>query len=189
MKSLLLLPALLFVNMMNAQHYVRTRHNFGLCAEYTPFDHTVTPWSTKTIKTGNEFKAGITHSFSDIFFPEIFFVQHSGEFPSSIEQGFDPAKYKWSGVGAGLLMKLDLFSMDNHKKNGYCFGRVVNLNLGIDYTEALKLTDNNSAFIKRNQLNAKAGLGIYSVWGGSAKSHEAWTIHWEAFYNYGLSPF
>lgn len=189
MKALLLAPALLFVHVMNAQHYVRTKHNIGIAATYSPFDNTVNHWKFDNLKTGSTFSAGITKSYGDILYPEIYFVQHTSEFPVAQGENLTDEKYKWNGIGAGLLMKVDLFSIDNHKRNGYCFGRVVNLGLGVNYAQALSLTDNNSAFIKRNELSAKAGLGMYSVWGGSAKNHEAWTIHWEAMYNYGLSPF
>ncbi|MBI3511567.1 MAG: hypothetical protein HY064_12970 [Bacteroidetes bacterium] len=187
MKRIALLPALLFATGISAQHYVRTKHNIGICASYSPFDNTVQQWSTHDIKNGSAFTAGICHEWNEIFYPEIFFVQHSSSFPLSNEEG--TVNYKWNGVGAGILMKLDLFSIDNRKKNGYCFGGMINYDLGFDYVHALQLSPSENNFSKHDELAAKTGLGMYSVWGGSSKNHEAWTIYWEAYYRYGLTPF
>lgn len=187
MKRCAILFLLLCSITANAQHYVRTKHNIGIAASYGFADNTTEQWSTKSVKPGSTFSAGLTRSYADILYPEIFFTQHISEFPLSNEQGVVP--YKWNAIGAGLMTKFDLFSIDNRKRNGYCFGREINLDLGMDYTHGLNLSKKQEGFSQHDEIGAKAGIGMYSVWGGSAKGHEAWTIHWEAYYRYGLTPF
>jgi hypothetical protein len=55
--------------------------------------------------------------------------------------------------------------------------------------EDVQTLDKNLPFDPKNEFAGKIGIGMYSVWGGSAKAHEAWSIHWEAFYRYGITPF
>jgi hypothetical protein len=189
MKKLLFLPILFVSLSVNAQHYVRTKHNFGVTASYNFIDETRLKKSFHGIEQGNSFAVGITHEWKNFLYPELFFVQHSGKFPVNTESPLAAASYKMNGIGMGLTAKIDLFTFDNKKKNGYCFGRVLNLIFGSDYVYNLPMNSVDGLVKTRNEFDAKAGLGMYSVWGGSAKKHMAWTIHWEGYYKYGVTPF
>ena len=192
MRTLLLLPILFVSLSANAQHYVRTKHNFGITASYNFMDQTRLQKSFHGMESGNSFAVGITHEWKGFLYPELFFVQHSGTFPAAALSAESPATnstYKLNGVGTGLTAKIDLFTFDNKKKNGYCFARVLNLIVGSEYVYHFNPMPSSDLVNTKNEWNAKAGLGMYSVWGGSAKSHMAWTIHWEGYYKYGITPF
>jgi hypothetical protein len=185
MKNLLFLPLLLLCLPGNAQHYVRTKHNFGVTASYSFFDATQFKPGLKNSVNGTALSFGLTHEWKNMLYPELFFTQHSGTMPYSNEGGI-AAHYKTYAIGAGMTARFDLFSFDNKKKNGYCFGRVFNILLGVEDVQTL---NKNLPFDPKNEFAGKIGMGMYSVWGGSAKAHEAWSIHWEAFYRYGITPF
>lgn len=187
MKNLLFLPLLLLCLPGNAQHYVRTKHNFGVTASYAFFDATQFKPGLKNSGMGTSMSFGITHEWKSILYPGLFFTQHTGVMPYALE-GQVPVSYKTNNIGAGMTARFDLFSFDNKKKNGYCFGRVFNILLGIEDVQPLQ-KNLPGGFNSRNEFAGKIGLGMYSVWGGSAKKHLAWSLHWETFYRYGISPF
>jgi hypothetical protein len=189
MRKLLLLPALLLPFAGNAQHYVRTKHNFGITASYNFIDDTRLKNSIHGIDQGNSFAIGMTHEWQSFLYPEIFFTQHRGTFPVAAESPIAASTYQLNGIGSGLTAKIDLFEFDNKKKNGYCFGRVLNLILGGDYVYNFNINSTNPNLKTLNEADGKIGLGMYSIWGGSAKNHQAWTIHWEGYYKYGFTPF
>ena len=189
MKKLLLLPVLFLCIAGNAQHYVRTKHNFGMTASYNFIDDTRLKNSHHGIEQGNSFSIGMTHEWKNFLYTELFFTQHMGTFPMAAESPVVSSTYKISGVGTGLTAKIDLFTFDNKKKNGYCFGRVLNLILGGNYTYNFDINAANANLKTLNEADGKIGLGMYSIWGGSAKNHMAWTIHWETYYKYGFTPF
>lgn len=195
MKKLLLLPILFLYTAGNAQHYVRTKHNFGITASTNFIDNTRLQNSKHSIEQGNSFAIGMTHEWKNFLYPEIFFAQHLGPFPSSVESPFVTTRYRQNGIGTGLTAKLDLFTFGCKKKNGFCFARVLNLIVGGDYVYNFKiiLTNNVGTPIENikslNEASGKIGLGVYSIWGGSAKNHAGWTIHWEGYYKYGFTPF
>ncbi len=189
MRKLLFIPILFLSLNMNAQHYVRTKHNFGITASYNFIDDTRLQNSFRGIGQGNSFGIGITHEWKNFLYPELFFTQHSGTFPVTPESPYGAASYKLNGIGAGLTAKIDLFSFDNKKKKGYCFGRVLDLIFGGDYVHNFGFNPADDFAKPQNEIDGKIGLGMYSEWGGSSKSHEAWTIHWEAYYKYGFTPF
>lgn len=187
MKKLLLLPLLFLFANANAQHYVRTRHNFGVTASYSFFDATQLKPGTRNAGTGTSMSLGITRQWHRVLYPELFVVQHAGKMPYANEIVV-ASPYQTFGIGAGITGKFDLFSIDNKKKNGYCFGRVINLLLGVEDVQTIgKNLPGN--FNPKNEFTGKIGLGMYSVWGGSSRKHQAWTIHWETYYRYGFSPF
>lgn len=185
MKNLFFLPLLLLCLHGNAQHYVRTKHNFGITASYSFSDAAQHKMGLKNAGNGTAMSFGITREWKNILYPELFFTQHAGTMPYANEGGLAIA-YKTNNIGAGMTMRLDLFPFDNKKKNGYCFGRVFNILLGVEDVQAL---NKNLPFDPKNEFAGKTGLGMYSVWGGSAKKHLAWSLHWEIFYRYGISPF
>ncbi len=189
MKKLIILPVLFLYFDGNAQHYVRTKHNFGITASYNFIDDTRLNKSGHGIAQGNAIAFGITHEWKNCLYPELFFVQHNGTIPSSNESPVVASSYHLNGIGTGLTGKLDLFTFDCKKKNGYCFARVLNLIAGADYVYNFKMNSTNPNIKTGNEANVKIGLGMYSVWGGSAKNHMAWTIHWEGYYKYGFTPF
>jgi hypothetical protein len=189
MRKLLLLPVLLLTIAANAQHYVRTRHNFGITASYNFIDDTRLKHSFRGIEQGNSFAVGITHEWKEALYPELFFVQHRGTFPTAVESPVAASAYQLNGIGAGLTAKLDLFTFDSKKKNGYCFARVLNLIAGADYVYNFDINSSNQNLKTLNEADGKIGLGMYSIWGGSSRKHMAWTIHWEGYYKYGFSPF
>ncbi len=189
MKTLLLFPILFLHTAGNAQHYVRTKHNFGITASYNFIDDTRLKNSGHGIGQGNSFAIGMTHEWKNCLYPELFFTQHRGTFPSAAESPIVASTYELNGIGTGLTAKLDLFTFDCKKKNGYCFARVLNLIVGGDYVYNFKINSPSENLKTRNETDGKIGLGIYSIWGGSAKNHAAWTIHWEGYYKYGFTPF
>jgi hypothetical protein len=173
---------------LRAQHYQRTRHNIGLTATYSPFEWNSASRNFSASARGSMFALGLTRSYNDWLYPELFYVHRSNALPQTAET-VAPSNYTLHEAGAGLLVKLDLFSIDNHKRDGYCFGRVVNLLAGADYVQPLASSGLPAASKTKGEIGLKAGLGMYSVWGGSAKKHQAWTIHWETFARYGMNPF
>lgn len=189
MKKLLLLPLLLLFFKGNAQHYVRTKHNFGITASYNFIEDTRFKNSSHRVEQGNSFAFGLTKQWKTILYPELFFIQHKGSFPASNESPVAAASYTMNGIGTAMLVKLDLFSIDNKKKNGYCFGRVVNLIAGAEYVYNFDISSSSPELKTFNETSGKIGLGMYSVWGGSSKKNMAWTIHWEGYYKYGFTPF
>jgi hypothetical protein len=188
MKKFLFLPLLLFVVNVNAQHYVRTKHNIGITASYNFIEDTRYAHSQDRTAQGNSFAIGLTHQMKHVFYPEVFFIHNTGTFPTSTESPVAAASYTMNGIGGGLTTKFDLFAFDNKKKNGYCFARVVNLLIGADYTHNFDINSNTN-ITTLDEASGKIGLGMYSVWGGSSKKHMAWTIHWEGYYKYGFAPF
>ncbi|MDQ3111916.1 MAG: hypothetical protein M3R17_18675 [Bacteroidota bacterium] len=188
MKTLLFLPFLFLFFTANAQHYVRTKKNIGITASYNFIENTRYDASAYRAAEGNSFAIGITHQLKHVLYPELFFIQHRGTFPTSTESPIAASPYTMNGIGAGLTTKFDLFTFDNKKKNGICFARVVNVLVGADYTYNFDITS-NANLSTMNEVNGKIGLGMYSIWGGSSKNHATWTIHWEGYYKYGFSPF
>jgi hypothetical protein len=189
MKTLFFLPLLFATVSVNAQHYVRTKHNFGITASYNFIDDTRLKNSFRGIDPGNSFAVGITHEWKDFLYPELFFTQHRGTFPTTPESNVITTTYQLNGIGSGLTAKIDLFTFDTKKKNGYCFGRVLNLIVGGDYVYNFPINSANALVKSENEVDVKAGLGMYSIWGGSSRKHMAWTIHWEGYYKYGFTPF
>lgn len=173
---------------LRAQHYQRTRHNFGLTATYSPFDWNSASKNFSAAAKGSMFSIGVTRSWKDLLYPELFYTHRSNTLPQTSET-VAPTNYTLHEAGAGLTMKLDLFSIDNHKRDGYCFGRIVNVLMGADYVQPIASSGLTSSMKTKGEVGLKAGLGMYSVWGGSAKKHQAWTIHWETFARYAANPF
>lgn len=189
MKKLLFIPLLFLFSAANAQHYVRTKHNFGIAASYNFIDDTRIKNSSHRVGQGNSFALGLTHQWKTILYPELFFIQHKGSFPSTVESPLAANTYTMNGIGTGMMAKLDLFTFDSKKKNGYCFARVLNLIAGAEYIYNFDINSPNTNLKTFSETNGKIGLGMYSIWGGSSKSHMAWTIHWEGYYKYGFTPF
>jgi hypothetical protein len=188
MKKLVFLSLLFFVTTVNAQHYVRTKRNFGVTTSYNFIENTRLQSRPERAAEGYSFAIGITRQVKRVLYPELFFIQHRATFPSSVESPVAASAYVFNGIGGGMTAKLNLFSFDSKKKNGYCFARVANLLVGVDYAFNFDISTN--ANLKTlNEANGKIGLGMYSVWGGSSKRHMAWTIHWEGYYKYGFTPF
>ncbi|MBC7861921.1 MAG: hypothetical protein IAF38_03045, partial [Bacteroidia bacterium] len=94
-----------------------------------------------------------------------------------------------NAAGAGFLMKLDLLHFGSKKKNGYCFGRMLNLILGQEYVYPLGMNRSEPGLKQNGELAGKVGVGMYSYWGGSSKKHLGWTIHWELYYRHGFTPY
>lgn len=188
MKNLFLIPILFLSLGLNAQHYIRTKHNFGITASYNFIDNTRLHNSNHAIEQGKYFAIGLTSVWKGFLYPEIFFSQHRGIIPTTFASEFAPTAYQLNGLGTGITAKIDLFTFDTKKKNGYCFARVLNLIVGGDYVYNFDINSNQN-LKTLNEANGKIGLGMYSCWGGSAKNHQSWTIHWEGYYKYGFTPF
>gem|GEM_PF-2023426 len=187
-RTLILLLLCACMQHASAQTYVRTSKNFGLFAAYSPANMTQRPGSFRTVNNGQALSAGLTRQVWQIVYPELFYLRHQGFTPYSDENN-TPVPYRWNGIGAGLAVKLDLFAFDVRKKNGYCFGRMVNLIAGGDYVHPVAVTATPFESKAQGEATARLGLGMYSVWGGSSRAKKSWTIHWEATYRYGLTPF
>jgi hypothetical protein len=173
----------------DAQHYVRTKKNIGVFASYYMPDFSLGKGDHTGTTSGSGFGIGITHEIKGCLFPELFFVSHTGNaFIPDNSSTYHTTGISSRALGAGLLFKYNLFPINQHKKKGYCFERMINFILGPEYTYPLGM--NAPAGFKQNgEFAVKAGLGMFSVWGGSSKSHLSWVIHWELYYRQGLTPY
>lgn len=188
MKRLLLLCLVFIVTGATAQTYVRTRHNAGLVLSYSPFDLTERPASFRSDAKGSLLMAGVTKQMAGILYPEVFYLRHEGRMPYTTE-GTPATPFNWNGIGAGLTAKFDVLVYDKHKRGGNCFARVLNVVTGMEYVMPFSASAVPYDVKLTGEAAAKLGFGSYSVWGGSARNHKAWTVHWEMTYRYGLSPF
>ncbi len=174
----------------SAQHYVRTKKNIGIFASYYIPDYSMAKGNNAGNTQGTGFAIGVTHEMKRFFFPELFFVSHtSNAYIPDNSSTFHQSRVQSSALGAGLIFKYDLFRFDQHKKKGNCFGRVLNFIIGPEYTYPVGLRAPASGFQQNGEFAAKAGLGMYSIWGGSSKNHMSWVIHWEVYYRRGLTPY
>jgi hypothetical protein len=189
MKNLPFLLLLLWVLPGKAQHYERSKKNLGIFAAYNFIDDTRAPKSNVRVAPGSALTFGLCHELKQVLYPGIFYSQYKSYYPLPGLDETMTQSYTIHEAGAELVLKLDLFSIDNRKKKGYCFGRMINLNLGLDYIYPIQTTLELPQYRLNPEAGMKGGLGMYSVWGGSAKSHMAWTIHWETWYRRGYTPF
>ncbi|TND07625.1 MAG: hypothetical protein FD123_3177 [Bacteroidetes bacterium] len=189
-RTSLLLFFALASNLGQAQTYVRTKHNFGVTFGYSPTDMSITEraGSLRVGNNGQAISAGLTKQVARIVYPEIFYLRHQGFTPYSDENN-TPVPFRWNGLGLGCLLKVDVAVFDVRKRKGYCFGRVLNLIAGGDYVLPFAVSDVPFEAKMKGEGAVKVGFGLYSAWGGSKRSHKTWTIHWEAAYRHGLSPF
>jgi hypothetical protein len=168
---------------------VRTKKNIGIFASYYMPDYSLGKGDHPGNTNGSGFAFGITHEIKRCLFPELFFVSHtSNVYLPDNSSTFHTSPVSSRALGAGLLFKYNLFPINRRKKNGYCFERMINVIIGPEYTYPIGM--NTPAGFKQNgEFAAKAGLGMFSVWGGSSKNHMSWVIHWELYYRRGFTPY
>ena len=179
----------LFADRLAAQTYNRTKKNIGIFGTMYLPEFSARKGSNSGTTKGTGFAVGLTRKMGNVFYPEIFFVNHRNQviLPDSADV-WRASSVSSNSIGAGFLLKLDLFTFNSKKKNGYCFARILNLILGPEFVYPISLSA--PAGIKQKpEFALKAGLGMYSVWGGSSKGHKGWTIHWEAYYRRGFTPY
>ena len=185
----LIIFLLLFSDRVFSQTYVRTHKNIGILGSVYFPDQSKRKGSTSGTNRGVGYGIGLTYKLRDIFYPELFFVNHSNSiFRPDTGSTWASSHVSSNSLGAGILIKQDLFSIDNKKKNGYCFGRVLNLLLGSELVFPLSTTK-IPGLNQKTEFAGKIGMGIYSIWGGSSKNHRTWVIHWEIYYRKGFTPY
>ncbi|MFI5148244.1 MAG: hypothetical protein ACHQRM_00810 [Bacteroidia bacterium] len=185
---LFLLAISVFPALIQSQHYIRTKKNIGILVNaYVP-DYSVYKGTTSGKFQGTGYAVGITHDIRGFLYPELFFASHMTQVVVPGDHAaWSPAGVTTNAVGAGLTFKKDLLEFNMKKKKGYCFGRMLNILLGPEYVYPLG-GSMPSGVKAEGEFAAKAGLGMYSVWGGSSKSHAGWVIHWEFYYRRSLTP-
>ncbi|HXC06212.1 MAG TPA: hypothetical protein VNZ86_15750 [Bacteroidia bacterium] len=187
--NLLLCIILLSSYHAGAQHYVRTKKNIGILASaYIP-DYALHKGTNHGAVQGTGFAVGITKEFRSFLYPELFFASHQTQaFVPGSGTIWGPSSVTSNAIGVGITLKKDLLNFDMRKKRGNCFGRVLYFFLGPEYVYPIGGTLPQGVS-QQGEFAAKAGLGMYSIWGGSSKSHSAWTIHWEFYYRRSFTPF
>ena len=172
-----------------SQTYVGTHKNIGILGSVYFPDDSKRKGSTSGTSKGTGYGIGLTCKIRDVFYPELFFVNHSNSvLKPDTGSAWSTSHVSSNSLGAGFLIKQDLFSIDHKKKHGDCFGRVLNLLLGSELVFPLSV-NKIPGLNQRTEFAGKIGMGIYSIWGGSAKGHRTWVIHWEVYYRKGFTPY